>query len=159
MLITARTPMGARSRSLMTALVWLVLGLGGTLGGGLVFWLGFRPVYWLVSDVVFLMGGKLDPPVLALGFQIFDKRMWLIGWLIFGLVVGLVGGLNNGGWFVLLQKFAHRHLSRIGNLPPRPYDFLEWGIEQQIFRRVGGGVRFRHNLIQQHLANTSEGVR
>jgi hypothetical protein len=69
--------------------------------------------------------------------------------------VGLVGGLNNGGWFVLLQKVAHRRLARAGNLPPGPYDFLEWGIERQIFRRVGGGVRFRHNLIQQHLARTS----
>jgi hypothetical protein len=65
--------------------------------------------------------------------------------------------VNNGGWFVVLQKVAHRRLARAGNLPLRPYDFLEWGIEAQIFRRVGCGVRFRHNLIQQHLANTSEG--
>jgi asparagine N-glycosylation enzyme membrane subunit Stt3 len=72
-----------------------------------------------------------------------------------GLVVGIVGGLNNGGWFVVLQKIAHRRLARAGNLPSPPYDFLEWGIEKQIFRRVGGGVRFRHNLIQQHLASTS----
>jgi hypothetical protein len=66
--------------------------------------------------------------------------------------------LRNGGWFVLLQKIANRRLTRADSLPPRPYAFLEWGIEQQIFHRVGGGVRFRHNLIQQHLANTSEGV-
>jgi hypothetical protein len=76
--------------------------------------------------------------------------------LALGLIVGLFVGLNNGGWFVLLQKVAHRRLARAGNLPPRPYDFLDWGIEKQIFRRVGGGVRFRHNLIQQHLASTSD---
>jgi hypothetical protein len=64
--------------------------------------------------------------------------------------------LRNGGWFVLLQKGAHRRLARAGNLPPRPYDFLEWGIERQIFRRVGGGVRFRHNLIQQYLAKSHQ---
>jgi hypothetical protein len=58
----------------------------------------------------------------------------------------------------LLQKVAHRRLARAGNLPLRLYDFLEWGIERQIFRRAGGGVRFRHNLIQQHLASTSESV-
>jgi hypothetical protein len=72
-----------------------------------------------------------------------------------GLVAGLILALRNGGWFVLLQKVAHCRLARSGNLPPRPYDFLEWGLEAQIFRRIGGGVRFRHNLIQQHLANTS----
>ena len=87
---------------------------------------------------------------------------WLFGAMRVGLVLGLIPGifmgLNNGGWFVLLQKVAHRRLARAGNLPTRPYDFLEWGIEKQIFRRVGGGVRFRHNLIQQHLASTSEGV-
>jgi len=74
--------------------------------------------------------------------------------LIMGLGSALVLGLRNGGEFVLLQKVAQRRLARAGNLPPRPADFLEWGIERQIFRRVGGGVRFRHNLIQQHLANT-----
>jgi hypothetical protein len=131
-LITSRTPAEASSRSLDTALVWLILGLvGGPLGGGLAFGLFAAAV-----------GGEL---VLAL----------IVG-LGLGLIGGLVVGLNTGGWFVLLQKVAHRRLARAGNLPPRPYDFLEWGIEKQIFRRVGGGVRFRHNLIQQHLASTSQ---
>jgi hypothetical protein len=73
---------------------------------------------------------------------------------VVGLGLGLSLGLHNGGGFIVLQKAAHHRLARAGNLPPRPADFLEWGIERQIFRRVGGGVRFRHNLIQQHLANT-----
>jgi hypothetical protein len=77
---------------------------------------------------------------------------------MFGLVVGLPLALRNGGWFVVLQKVAHRRLARAGNFPPRPYDFLEWGIERQIFRRVGGGVRFRHNLIQEHLVNAAKGA-
>jgi hypothetical protein len=55
--------------------------------------------------------------------------------LSFGLVVGLGLALRNGGWFVLLQKVAHRRLARAGNLPPHPYDLLEWGIEMQIFHR------------------------
>jgi hypothetical protein len=78
--------------------------------------------------------------------------------IVYGFPVGLLFGLRNGGSFLLLQKIAHRRLARAGNLPPNPYDFLEWGVEQQIFRRVGGGVRFRHNLIQQHLAKDSEGA-
>jgi hypothetical protein len=84
------------------------------------------------------------------------------GPLFYGLIIGPGFGLDlalrNGGWFVLLQKVALRRLARAGNLPSRPYDFLEWGIDRQVFRRVGGGARFRHNLIQQHLASTSEGV-
>jgi hypothetical protein len=95
---------------------------------------------------------------LFLGLILFGPFGLIFFGLFWGLGVGLVLALRNGGWFVLLQKVALRRLARAGNLPSPPYDFLEWGIETQIFRRVGGGVRFRHNLIQQHLANTSEGV-
>ena len=98
-----------------------------------------------MNTSLFLMGG---------GFNLAGGLMLGLG---IGLVPGLVLALRNGGWFVLLQKVAHRRLARAGNLPPRLYDFLEWDIETQIFRRVGGGVSFRHSLIQQHLANTSEG--
>jgi hypothetical protein len=113
----------------MAVLTWLVLGLVGGLVGGLA--LG------LVGGLVFVLGRLL------------------VLWPILGLGFGLILALRNGGWFVMLQKVAHRRLAWAGNLPSPPYDFLEWGINRQIFRRVGGGVRFRHNLIQQHLANTS----
>ena len=89
--------------------------------------------------------------VFTLVFSVFFA---LIGGLGVGLGVGLDLALRNGGWFVLLQKVALRRLARAGNLPPNPYDFLEWGVDRQLFRRVGGGVRFRHDLIQQHLAST-----
>jgi len=128
-LITSRTPKEARSRSLTAALTWLVSGLVGGLGFLGPSWLGYGPS-WLFFG--------------------------LVAALVFGLVPGLDLALRNGGWFVLLQKVAHRRLARAGSLPSRPYDFLEWGIDRQIFRRVGGGVRFRHNLIQQHLASTSD---
>jgi hypothetical protein len=83
--------------------------------------------------------------------------IWGLIWgLGFGLPLGSGLALRNGGWFVLLQKVAHRRLARAGNLPSPPYDFLEWGIDRQVFRRVGGGVRFRHNLIQQHLAKSHQ---
>jgi len=130
-LITSRSPEEARSRSLIAALTWLASGLASGLIVGLV-WGG---LYWSAE----------------LGFA-------LVEGLGIGLFVGLVLALNNGGWFVWLQKDAHRRLARATKLPPRPYDFLAWGIEQQIFRRVGGGVRFRHNLIQQRLVNASKGT-
>jgi hypothetical protein len=126
-LITSRTPKEASSRSLIAALTWLASGL----------------VFALVLALVSVVSGLLEGNTwgLVLGF---------------GLGFGLVLALRNGGWFVWLQKVAQRHLSRAGDLPPHPYDFLEWGIEKQVFRRVGGGVRFRHNLIQQHLAKSHQ---
>src|SRR5829696_3087179 len=97
--------------------------------------------------------------VLGLGFGLIIRLIFgMVFMLLYGLVFGLALAPSNGGWFVLLQRVAHRRLARAGNLPSPPYSFLEWGVEQQIFRRVGGGVRFRHNLIQQHLAKGSEGT-
>jgi hypothetical protein len=128
-LITSRAPKEASSRSLIAALTWLLSGLVG----GLV-----------IALVLRLAGTGL---VEALIFG-----------LVFGLVMGLDLALRNGGWFGLLQKVAHCRLARAGNFPPNPYDFLEWGVDRQIFRRVGGGVRFRHNLIQQHLAISPDDV-
>jgi hypothetical protein len=156
-LTTSRIPKEARSRSLIAALTWLVSGLVG----GLLFVLSL----WLLSALsLWLFWGLRSWVVghgLANSFMFLVTAPDLLGvgpGLVCALLLGLDLALRNGGWFVLLQKVAHRRLARAGNLPPHPEDFLEWGIEKQIFRRVGGGVRFRHNLIQQHLASTSEGV-
>lgn len=108
----------------------------------------------LIAALPWLVGGPVLGLSVGLGLGLGGPALGLF----FGLGVGLFFGLQNGGWFVLLQKIAHRHLRRTGKLPKSPADFLEWGIEQQIFRRVGGKVRFRHDLIQQHLADTSEGT-
>ena len=148
MLITSRTPKEASSRSLTGALI----GLGGGLVEGLLVGLATGLATGLVNG---LLNGLVGAPDVGLVMPL----IWgLLGLgLILGPGLGMALGLRNGGGFVLLQKVAHRHLAKAGNLPPRPYDFLEWGIERQIFHRVGGGVRFRHSLIQQHLANTSVG--
>jgi NACHT domain len=145
-LITSRTPKEARSRSLIAALIWPVSGLVG----GLFFALFLRLVWRLRSVVV----GRELVSAITLSYAL--KFLLVVG-LVCALFLGLDLALRNGGWFVLLQKVAHRRLGRAGNLPSPPYDFLEWGVERQIFRRVGGGIRFRHGLIQQHLANTSAG--
>jgi hypothetical protein len=161
--------------------VGLGIGLVFGLGGGLEFGKGLAPGsglgLWLVAGLVFaLVTGLVFALVFAL---VLGLIMVYVSWVLvavaatvrdllhvglagapvfglFGLALGLPLALRTGGWFVLMQKVAHRRLARAGNLPTRPYEFLEWGIERQIFRRVGGGVRFRHNLIQRHLASTSE---
>jgi MFS family permease len=157
-LIPSRTPKEARSRSLIAALTWLICGLLGGLVGRLSWDLVFGGP---VEELALRLYGETVPLKLVEELHRDPTGSVLVGLvegLVLGLVVGLVVGMRNGGWFVLLQKVAHRRLARAGNLPPNAYDFLEWGIETQIFRRVGGGVRFRHNLIQQHLANTPEGA-
>ncbi len=53
--------------------------------------------------------------------------------VVFGLGLGLILALRNGGWFVWLQKVAHRRLARAGKLPSPPYDFLEWGSRGRSF--------------------------
>jgi hypothetical protein len=98
-LITSRTPKEAHSRSLIAALTWLVSGLASVLVFGL-------------ANV--LVGGLFLGLFGGMG-------------LLVGMILGLDLALRNGGWFMLLQKVAHRCLARAGNLPPRPYDFLEWG--------------------------------
>ena len=167
MLVTSRTPKEASSRSLIAALSWLVCGLLGVLVAILSWELVVRAFYGQIASLYRGTGliasvyRGMDPIGLVQGLY---KDMGtvialaLVDGVVLGLGLGLVLALRNGGWFVLLQRVAHRSLAQAGNLPPRPYDFLEWGIEKQIFRRVGGGVRYRHNLIQQHLASTSEGV-
>jgi hypothetical protein len=152
---------GGLAEALVTA---PVLGLGL----GLFFGLFLGPPLALVSGLLQTRSVLITSrtPKEARSRSLIAALSWLVGGLVgglpmglaFGLVVGLGLALRNGGWFVVLQKVAHRRLARAGNFPQRPYDFLEWGVETQIFRRVGGGVRFRHNLIQQHLASTSEGV-
>jgi hypothetical protein len=133
---TSRTPKEIYNRSLSAALFHLVvrLGLGLLLG--------------LVVGLIFGL-------FVGLGLGLL---LWLPKMLLAGLLGGLMFGLSNGGWFVLLQKDCHRRLDQEDNLPSPPYDFLNWGSkEKKILRWVGGGVRFRHDLIQQRLANTSEG--
>jgi hypothetical protein len=147
-LITSRTPKEARSRSLIAAVVSVVFGLGLGLGLSLV-----------LVFAAFMVWRQEAVEATVRDMLVVMLRAGLPFGLVFGLLPGLYLGMNYGGWFVLLQKVAHRRLARAGNLPPRPDDFLEWGIRRQIFQWVGGGVRFRHNLIQQHLANkTPEGV-
>jgi hypothetical protein len=150
-LITSRTPKEARSRSLIAALTWLVCGLIGGLVASLLW---DRAVFGPLLSLY-----RASEPGFVEAMEYASGRGPVFTGLsevaVVALPLGLILALRNGGWFVLLQKVAHRRLAKTGSLPRRPYDLLEWGIETQIFRRVGGGVRFRHNLIQLHLASTS----
>ena len=110
----------------------------------------------LILGLVMAGGFALQDGLVGMGWQGLFGAVNIA--VVIGPFVGLVVGMNNGGWFVLLQRVAHRRLARAGKLPSRSDDFLDWGIGKQIFRRVGSGVRFRHDVIQQHLVDTSQGA-
>jgi len=61
-------------------------------------------------------------------FRVVVTKLYLmmLHCLSIGTTLGLGLALRNGGGFVRLQKVAYCLLSRAGNLPPRPGDFLEW---------------------------------
>jgi len=125
---------------------------GGVLGALLIFWLIGALGFGLVMALGF---GLLETPTVlitsrtpkeARSRSLIAALTWLgssvlivalsVG-LPFGLGLGLVLALRNGGWFVLLQKIAHRRLARAGDLPQRPYDFLEWGSRCSSFAGLG----------------------
>ena len=63
---------------------------------------------WLLSLLVpFVLVWVLAPGGAALDV--------LITGVVWGLGLGLILALHNGGWFVVLQKVAHRRLARAGN--------------------------------------------
>src|SRR5215211_4512323 len=124
-MITPLTPTEASTSSLVTALAYALISA-------------------LVLELILVLAYGLVG--LAVAMPMVKLVRYLSSGLSIGLATVLIVGPNivmiNGGWFVFLQKVAHRRLARAGNLPPRPYDFLECGIEIYVFRRVGAEYAF-----------------
>lgn len=125
-------------RSLWNGLfVILVFGVGVGLAGGLIG--GLRS--GIMSELVNIL--RLE-----------------VGGLVRGLVVGLLGGLIIGlvgGPKAFFQHYVLRWMLALeGNLPFWRYDkFLDYANDLVILRKVGGGYRFTHDMLRQHLAGAS----
>ena len=96
-LIISRSPTEASARSLITALIFgsitaLALALASMVLTLAPIW--EKPLTWLFCGLGIELG--------------------------LGLVIGGFRVMTNGGWFVLLQRVAYRHLIRAGNLPSHP---------------------------------------
>ena len=79
----------------------------------------------------------------------------LVIWLSIGLPFGLVFGLNYGGK-VAIQHWGLRFVLR-EQLPLQLVPFLEAMGQRWLVQRVGGGYRFVHRTVQEHIAGLSRG--
>lgn len=116
-------------------------GVASTLVFGLMFGLGLG----LFVGLVF---GQ------SLGLIAGLKVGLLIG-LVFGLFIGLISGLDYGLKAFIQHYVLRWRLGMEGHLPFRRYHhFLDYAHELVILRKVGGGYRFVHDMLRQHLAGT-----
>jgi hypothetical protein len=68
------------------------------------------------------------------------------------LLFALVGALPFGGYACLSHLALRLVLWRRGDLPLDAVRFLEYAVGRRLLLRVGGGYRFLHELLQDHLA-------
>jgi GTPase SAR1 family protein len=105
-----------------------------------------------------LLGGLLGLPDGLLGGLQAVAIFGSFG-LVAGLVTGLVTGLREGGWFIILQHGLRHRLASLGLLPGHgglEAFLVAMAEEAGLLRSVdgGGSLRFTHDLIQRHLAET-----
>ena len=108
----------------------VIIGITGTLIGGLV-------------------GGLLTLPIVGE----FAPMLFLIYALIFGPLIGLVSGLRAGG-LACIQHFVLRwFLWRNESLPWNYSRFLDYAARRVLLRKVGGGYIFVHRLLLEYFAS------
>lgn len=164
---------GIRQSIKNTMLVWLVIGVGGGLGIGLV----IEVVWWLV-DLSGRLGSGLSGGI-AIGLVI-EWARWLVElvglvievphWLVGldtgigsglsvglngGLCGGLIAGLMNGGTAVISHYALRFLLCCQGHMPWNYVRFLDYAAKRLFLREVGGGYIFVHRLVMEHFASLS----
>ena len=82
----------------------------------------------------------------------------LAGGLAFGLAFGLANGLEKDkGFGIFLQHIILRYMLRYHKHMPLDYaEFLDYCVRLRLLVRVGGGYKFMHALLQDHLAEWYE---
>lgn len=163
---------GEPSAGLRLGLLAGLLVAGGMLMGGVLSGLfgGLVSSNVLVSDVIdegrsasmasvarhAVIAGLMIAAVSVLAAVLGYGRSGLVPGLIFGLTVGpclgAVFGLDEGGWYLVLQRRLRRMARREGLLPDDVVGFLTAGVEVRVLRRTGGGVQFRHRTLVDRLA-------
>ncbi len=133
-------------------------GIRRSLRNGLFITLRVGLLFGIVFGVSILLGYRLET-VLTIGQHGNWERLLAIV-LSSGLSIGLPFGIALGmimGIGVFIQHYILRWmLAREGNLPFRRYDkFLDYANDLVILRKVGGGYRFTHDMLRQHLAGAS----
>lgn len=105
---------------------------------------------WLAVGLAF---GMVIALFIGLGYGMINGMVsGLVIGSLSGLAIGPTMGVDYGGWFVSYQHFVRRWWIRTGTLPRDLPEFIDSLISSGVMRPTGTGVRFRHDLIQQHLA-------
>ena len=100
--------------------------------------------------VVVLVGGLVAGLALVFGLGLV---VGLVGGLGIVVGVGLIHGLRTGMGAYVQHQLLRRALARLGLLPPRLTDFLDFAASQVLLQRVGGGYRFVHALLLDYFAD------
>ncbi len=144
-------------RSLWNGLfIMLVVGLGFVLTD--LDWRTIRLVNNLVLGIGFVLVGELALRwVGEIGSKIGNHAKNNVVRRLGGELVGKLGGRRGSGINAFINHYTLRWmLAREGNLPFYRYDkFLDYANDLVILRKVGGGYRFTHDMLRQHLAGTS----
>jgi uncharacterized protein YjbI with pentapeptide repeats len=129
---------------LTTAIISLVAGLLGWLGGGLLGARSFGPARGLIFG---LTGGPADDGLFAL-----TGRIGGLSWGLTGLIIGL---LESGTcWPAFGMTSLWLGVQR--QLPLRLIGFLDDAYRLGLLRLVGPVYQFRHAALQDHLAPAAE---
>jgi eukaryotic-like serine/threonine-protein kinase len=101
---------------------------------------------WLAGG---LAGGLLAVLGYILGFKPIIGLLAVLG---FSMSFGFAAAMRYGGYTWRQHLTLLRLLIRIGAIPRRYMDFLDYAVERIFLRKVGGGYIFIHRLLQDHFA-------
>lgn len=131
---------------------WLGFFVGGVTQGQLPDTLKFSPNQGIHQAIKHLWLVIL-PFSAGVGVFLTVEDSSLYSGLTMGMIALLLGGLLFGGLVPIIQHYYVRFLLFASHrLPFRPVTFLTQATQLFLLRRVGGGYKFIHRLVLDHLA-------
>jgi nucleoside phosphorylase/DNA polymerase III delta prime subunit len=131
---------------------WLGFFVGGVTQGQLPDTLKFSPNQG-IHQAIKNLGLVILPFSAGVGVFFTVQDSSLYNGLTMGMIALLLGGLLFGGLVPIIQHYYVRFLLFASHrLPFRPVTFLNQATQLFLLRRVGGGYKFIHRLVLDHLA-------
>jgi predicted ATPase len=143
-LIERQTPNQAIRRSIAISII-------GGLGFGVIFGLGIGVILGVIGGV---MIGQVVGQIFGIVFGI---AIMFVGGILGGVFGGVVIGLLQFGGRAILQHYSLRLILSLSTSAPfLLVPWLEEACKRGLLMRIGGGYRFRHELLQRHFATHQE---
>ncbi|OKH27209.1 hypothetical protein FACHB389_28825, partial [Nostoc calcicola FACHB-389] len=110
----------------------------------------------IIGITLAILSGIINGLFYGFVYQLSFNKSLLLGTII-GFFHGLMGGLLGGG-ISCLQHFTLRLILWLDGYIPWNYaNFLDYSTNRLFLQKVGGGYRFVHRLLQDHLAQIKIG--